>query len=164
MDIISIVPSLFTPEYCQSIIDKYNVKEFQGNDLVYFGEYKNYGIKKRNIDAEDLNNILLSLNLSPNVCDSANIVYYPEGSYNGLHMDNSVIKDGEVVRVKSWNATVIVFLNSNFNSGELVYPYQGVSIKPTIGTAVIAPAGPEFVHEVKEVLLGERYTLVLRII
>ena len=95
--------------------------------------------------------------------DSAALVYYPSGSYNGIHCDNSVNDNGVWNRVKQWERTAILFCNNSFSGGELIYPEQGCVFIPKVGTLVEAPAGPEFLHMVNKITSGERYTLVLRI-
>lgn len=96
--------------------------------------------------------------------ESVSIVYYPTGSYNGLHADNSIVDNGSVKQIKDWTHTGVIFLNNDFTGGELVYPDQGCIFLPTIGTMVITPAGHEYIHNVSPVLTGERFTLVFRFI
>lgn len=99
---------------------------------------------------------------------SCTIVYYPSGSKNAQHSDNSkiTIVNNEMVveKINNWEYTGILFLNDDFDGGHLVYPDQGCDIKPTIGTMVIAPAGIDYTHYVSEVVNGDRFVLVYRFI
>jgi predicted 2-oxoglutarate/Fe(II)-dependent dioxygenase YbiX len=53
----------------------------------------------------------------------------------------------------------LIYLNDEYTGGELYFPEYDVLIKPKFGDLVIFPC--HFLHEVKTVLDGERYTLPL---
>jgi predicted 2-oxoglutarate/Fe(II)-dependent dioxygenase YbiX len=53
----------------------------------------------------------------------------------------------------------LVYLNDDYEGGELYFPEYDILIKPKFGDLVIFPC--HFLHEVKNVLSGERYTLPL---
>lgn len=96
--------------------------------------------------------------------ESVSIVYYPTGSYNGLHADNSIVDNGIVKKIKDWTHTGVIFLNDTFTGGELIYPDQGCVFLPKVGNMIITPAGHDYIHYVNPVLTGERFTLVFRFI
>lgn len=52
---------------------------------------------------------------------------------------------------------VVIYLNDNFEGGELYYPSLGLTIKPEKGMLVYHPGDED--HEVLKVVAGERYTL-----
>jgi hypothetical protein len=54
---------------------------------------------------------------------------------------------------------VIIYLNDDFEGGELFYPNLNYLYKPKSGDIVIHPATEEYTHEVYPVVSGERYTL-----
>ncbi len=94
--------------------------------------------------------------------DRAFVMVYPPGVGSPLHTDINSIEDGENV-THIWKYSGIVFLNDNFNNGELIYPDQGIAIKPKTGNMIIAPADLTYPHLVNAAD-SERYVLVLRII
>jgi predicted 2-oxoglutarate/Fe(II)-dependent dioxygenase YbiX len=53
----------------------------------------------------------------------------------------------------------LIYLNDNYEGGEINFPEYDIIIKPKFGELVIFPC--HFLHEVKEVIKGERYTLPL---
>jgi hypothetical protein len=125
-------------------------------------DYHDYnGLERRN--AKDSEVVAKISNLFNFKIENAPIIWYPRGTSNVKHCDNSIIENGKVIRVTNWNRSAIVFLNDEFNGGELVYPEQGLVIKPKTGTMVVAPAGYQFPHFVTSVD-SDRYVLVLRII
>jgi len=52
---------------------------------------------------------------------------------------------------------VVIYLNDNFDGGELVYPESQTSIKPEAGMLVYHPGDQK--HKVSKVISGNRYTL-----
>jgi hypothetical protein len=54
---------------------------------------------------------------------------------------------------------VIIYLNDNFEGGELFYPNLNYIYKPKAGDLIIHPGDERYTHEVLPLLSGERYTL-----
>ena len=132
-------------------------------DMTYFSDEDNKtGCKKIRCDDHSIiKNISSKL---PFNTESVSIAYYPIGSYNPLHADNCIIDNDEIIQVKNWTHTGIIFLNNDFAGGKLIYPNQGCVFTPVIGNLIIAPAGHEYTHFVEPVISGERFTLVFRLI
>jgi hypothetical protein len=162
---ITVIPNILTAEETKSLIDDVlpNTSE---NNMVYFSEVSEKdGIKKAKCDDHPLVQIILNrLSLTTDNLDVASFLCYPPGSFNKTHADNSIIENGKIKRIKPWTHTAIIFLNKDFVGGELCYPNQGCTFSPVVGTYVIAPADIEYVHHVNRVRIGERYTLVLRLV
>jgi len=57
--------------------------------------------------------------------------------------------------------TGLVYLNDNFTGGELVFPDRDVVIIPKPGLLVAFPSNHKFVHAVRKVLSGKRYSLLV---
>lgn len=53
----------------------------------------------------------------------------------------------------------ITFLNDDFTGGELHFPHRALVVKPIPGTAIIFPGNLEYLHGVREVKTGVRYTI-----
>lgn len=160
---IEVIPSVLDAREIEQLladVDPLNTAQ----EMAYFdGKDKKLGARKvRCLEHPIVQHLISRLNLA-NV-DGATIVHYPEGSHNTLHTDNSIVNGTEVQRVKDWEQTVIVFLNNDFTGGELVYPKQGCRFMPVPGTAVIAPAGPEYPHLVTRVTSGDRFVIVIRVL
>ena len=52
--------------------------------------------------------------------------------------------------------TTVTYLNDQYGGGEIDFPDHGISIKPRDGSLIMFPAS--FIHQVKPVLSGVRYT------
>ena len=63
----------------------------------------------------------------------------------------------------SWSGhlSLIVYLNDDFEGGELFFPQHNLTIKPEAGMMVAFPGNLYFIHEVKEVISGSRKTISL---
>ena len=53
----------------------------------------------------------------------------------------------------------VLYLNDNFDGGELYYPKLDLQIKPIARSLVVHPAGMIYRHGVNKVLNGERFSL-----
>lgn len=179
---IKIIPNVLSREKCANLIEDLDPVNLTIG--VSYSSYDSNGIKKypfaiQHIRENKIDN-KIGYAIYPLVEDildtidpigklvSCTIVYYPVGSRNTTHSDNSkisVVNNERVVeRFNNWEQTAILFLNDNFTGGDLIYPDQGCSITPTVGTMVIAPAGHEYTHYVTEVTSGDRFVLVYRFI
>jgi hypothetical protein len=77
---------------------------------------------------------------------------YAEGSSMGEHVDDY----GDNPRVKPIMSAVL-YLNDEYEGGELHFEYQGVTIKPEAGSVVIFPSVEPFYHESRPIVSGNKY-------
>lgn len=54
---------------------------------------------------------------------------------------------------------IVIYLNDDFDGGEIHYPNQKISYKPKAMSMIMHPATQEYIHEVKEVVGNTRYCL-----
>lgn len=78
------------------------------------------------------------------------------GSYMGPHCDTY---DGNLDLAFS----MIAYLNDDYEGGNISFPGQGVSIKPDAGSLIIFPSNEPYLHQVNEIVSGERYTCHLSV-
>jgi predicted 2-oxoglutarate/Fe(II)-dependent dioxygenase YbiX len=95
---------------------------------------------------------------------------YPPGSYLRMHADAEGYY-GEVPEpLRNYDpqnpmcevlneCSSILYLNDDYEGGELYFEAFDVLIKPKANQLVFFPSGSEFRHEVRPVLNGNRYTL-----
>lgn len=93
------------------------------------------------------------------------ILHYGPGGHYIPHVDAETLytdDDG----VELWEKTLdrdlslVYFLNDDFEGGELVFPTFELVIRPQAGTLVCFPSDHHFIHGVKPVTAGRRYTIV----
>jgi hypothetical protein len=114
-------------------------------------------IKKFNEFNIIFNNIFLKVQSTLNECYEANFNYTdmsaiyrtrPEEKMN-VHYDqggDQKIKYGAVL-----------YLNDNYDGGQIYYPNVGIEIKPSAGSLVVHPSNKKYSHGVKAVKNGIRY-------
>ena len=81
---------------------------------------------------------------------------YEKGGYMSLHCDNIHHSHGQQYGYPQ--ATVLLFLNDDFEGGDFIVSELQLQIKK--GDAIIFPSNFMFPHEVKEVTKGTRWSIV----
>jgi hypothetical protein len=94
-----------------------------------------YPFAKNNIKSEELGSTLLR---------------YDGGGHLPPHQDHGISS-----RVLS----AVMYLNDNYDGGEIEFRQSGVKIKPEAGSIVFFPSNFLYVHEVFEVTDGSRYAM-----
>ena len=84
--------------------------------------------------------------------DNMSILKYEKAGYLPNHIDSGS---------SSRTLSVVLYLNDNYDGGEITFPNvgDGVTVKPTAGSAIFFPSNYVFAHEVGEVSNGIRYAL-----
>ncbi len=150
---ILFIESVLSPDHCERLISDFMIEQV-GPSLDY-----NKLERKKVTD----NTIVVALAKKYGfVYDRAFILRYKQGDKSPLHVDNVFVNNSKI-ESHGWIKSVIVFLNDNFEGGELVYPDQGVTIRPKVGNMVVAPADSSSPHYVTETT-SDRYVLVLRLV
>jgi hypothetical protein len=95
----------------------------------------------------------------------ASFLIHPTGSFMFPHVDivGYVQKEGENVpdHLNKWSGHLssVIYLNDNYEGGELYFPDHNLEIKPEAGDYITWPGNRWYQHGVKEVTGGLRYTL-----
>jgi len=53
----------------------------------------------------------------------------------------------------------VLYLNDDYEGGEIFFPHQNTSIKPKANTLAFFPGDEEFLHGVRPIISGTRFTL-----
>ncbi len=81
------------------------------------------------------------------------------GGFANPHSDNSD-NDGNPNAFEINKYVAILYLNNDYDGGELYFPDHNIEFKPSARSLVIFPGGVENIHGVKEITSGVRYTMV----
>ena len=58
--------------------------------------------------------------------------------------------------------STVLYLNNDYDGGEIYFPNQGIEIRPQAGDMVIFPSGGhEYFHGVNPITSGKRYTIAM---
>lgn len=87
---------------------------------------------------------------------------YPVGGHYTIHNDSEYFNPdlNKWERVAPRDISVIMYLNDDFEGGELEFPALGLTIRPYSGLIITFPSYYEFAHRVNPVTKGERKALV----
>jgi hypothetical protein len=53
--------------------------------------------------------------------------------------------------------SLVIYLNDNYEGGEINFPKQSFSVKPKAGSLIIFPSGDPYFHESRELVSGFKY-------
>lgn len=81
---------------------------------------------------------------------SIHLLRYEKGGYLPAHQDHGVSS-----RVLS----AVMYLNDNYEGGEMIFQNSGISIKPEAGSIIYFPSNFLYIHEVAEIKEGTRYSM-----
>ena len=73
-----------------------------------------------------------------------------KGQYMGPHFDG---QDGN----KDLAFSLVAYINDDYEGGEINFPNQNVTIKPSAGSLIMFPSQEPFIHEVRPITSGVRY-------
>lgn len=132
------------------------------------GEYSDNPLY--NIALDMHNGILFSINdLVSNIFKSPHQIktYFFSsmlpGGFNDVHMDNHYFDDDGNILVKpkmAFDKSGLLYLNDDYEGGELVFPEQNLSIKAKSGSLIFFEGDYKKPHGVNEVTSGTRYNIV----
>jgi predicted 2-oxoglutarate/Fe(II)-dependent dioxygenase YbiX len=107
-------------------------------------------IQKMKVYLEDCFNVKLSTR--PPV-----IIKWRPGMEQRPHADKQM-NDGRPNPFPTYDINSLIYYNDNFEGGELYYPDYDLTVKPEPGLAVAHPGDINYLHGVKPIISGERYT------
>jgi hypothetical protein len=134
--------SYWTDRQCSwDILERINIDVFNIIDKY---------IQKMKVYLEDCFNVELSTR--PPV-----IIKWRPGMEQRPHADKQM-NDGRPNPFPTYDINSLIYYNDDFEGGELYYPDYDLIIKPKPGLAVAHPGDINYLHGVKPVIFGERYT------
>jgi len=77
--------------------------------------------------------------------------YYP-GSYMGPHVDST-----DKTENKFPTLSMVIYFNDDYEGGNIVFPNQGIDVKPKAGSVVVFPSYEPYIHDPKAVVSGTKY-------
>ena len=92
------------------------------------------------------------------------IVRWPVGARQEPHADKEFHIGEEAGRANSfafYDIGGLFYFSDDYEGGELYFPQHGIEVKPTIGSAYFFPGDKNYVHGVRPVKSGNRFTCPL---
>lgn len=85
------------------------------------------------------------------------IIKWNPGTEQKPHADKQ-LNDGSPNPFPDYDINSLIYYNNDFQGGELYYPEFDLVIEPEPGLAVAHPGDIHYLHGVKKIISGERYT------
>lgn len=166
------VPNFVTPEEALGMIGYFKTKSELWGDIAFYGS-SGMGIQPRD---PTVLNFRLPVNFFEDLKDKFK-VYVEEvfgrpvkantshaqkwdvGGFASPHSDNSD-SHGEPNAFEINKYVAILYLNEDYEGGELYFPDHEIEFRPAANSLIIFPGGVENMHGVKEITSGTRYTMV----
>lgn len=82
--------------------------------------------------------------------DSMHLLKYEKAGYLPAHQDHGV---------STRTLSVLLYLNDDYEGGNLVFRNSNISFKPEAGSILFFPSNFLYVHEVEEITSGVKYSL-----
>lgn len=92
-------------------------------------------------------------NLQMNYYEVYNFVKYGKGEYFKAHVDHGPYN--------CYTISIVVYLNDDYEGGEIEWNRFGLKIKPTAGSIVIFPSNFIYEHQSHPILDGTKYSVVI---
>ncbi|MFM2392979.1 MAG: hypothetical protein RLZZ546_961, partial [Bacteroidota bacterium] len=90
------------------------------------------------------------------------VVRWPVGTRQVPHADKELHEGpsaGQPNDFPHYDIGTVVYLNNDYEGGELYFPMQGIEFKPKTGAAYWFPGDKNYIHGVRPILSGNRFTL-----
>jgi Rps23 Pro-64 3,4-dihydroxylase Tpa1-like proline 4-hydroxylase len=148
-----------------SIITKWKEWESSDSEFVFGYQKKINQYVDKTLHDPILVNIVNSLTNAITTCsenygqeNNLNIGYltpisiskYTVGKWMGPHVDSYNDERSPIL-------SIVLYLNDNYEGGELNFPNQDVCIKPSAGSLIAFPSVEPYFHESKKIISGIKY-------
>jgi hypothetical protein len=129
------------PEDSWSILNNQHHESFHNKFYDHNDDYINKTVR------EKMNNIPFNLS---KICISGSnrVLRQSPGNHMAAHVDEINGEPNGAIR----EYAAVIYLNDNYSGGELSYLRLNLQVKPDAGSILIFKTGPEYLHEVKNVL------------
>jgi hypothetical protein len=166
------IPNFVTLEEAEGMIGYFESKAEMWGDIAFYGssgmgimhddeETKSFGLYPKFF--QDLTEkyreaveVVFEREVKPNTSHAQK---WDVGGFAAPHSDNSDF-DGNPTSFQINKYVGILYLNGNYEGGNLFFPDHDIDFKPPAYSFITFPGGIENVHGVREITSGTRYTMV----
>lgn len=106
------------------------------------------------------NKLIKKYKKSIKTIESPQFLHYTINGKYDSHNDSEDFINGKLQRVCERDITLLIYLNDDYEGGELELIDWGCKFKPKKGTLISFPSYIEFTHRVHPVTRGDRYNIV----
>jgi len=166
------VPNFVSPDTAKAMTEYFECKADMWGPIAFYGS-SGMGLMPGD---EDLDKFNLDRNFFPSISlkfqeaiekifdkkvkpNTSHAQKWDVGGFASVHSDNSDF-DGNPNSFQINKYVGILYLNDDFEGGELYFPEHNISFKPNAYSLICFPGGVENIHGVSEITKGTRYTMV----
>lgn len=166
------VPNFVSPDLAESMVRYFEHKSEMWGPIAFYGS-SGMGLQPGDPDLSKFN---LSDNFFTDISnkfkEAVEVIFNKEvrantshaqkwdvGGFASPHSDNSDF-EGEPNAFEINKYVGVLYLNDDYDGGELYFPEHDISIRPTPFSFISFPGGIENIHGVSEITRGTRYTMV----
>ncbi len=166
------IPNFVDPDTAKSMIDYFEYKSSLWGPIAFYGSsgmglhHNDPELKNFNLPDDFFGNIQLKFKESVEFifnrkvkANTSHAQKWDVGGFAAAHSDNSDF-DGNPNSFQINKYVGILYLNNDYEGGELYFPEHDISIKPNAYSFISFPGGVENIHGVTEITKGTRYTMV----
>ena len=176
MNFIQSHSGAISPEVCSQIIKNYNarqddigertsanllgaIREFTVDEDCISSEVQELITKVADEKIQEYLSKVPELNSKSYFLNHMTIMFHSEFKNIGYHYDSEFLymNDAEYIR----NFAVLIYLNQDFDGGELIFPLQKTVIKPQTGLMLVFPTSFMYPHVTNPAMGDDRYVLRL---
>jgi hypothetical protein len=161
---------VFSKEECDLLINYFNLNEDNWNVTCFYESrvmdpFANMSISKtiNHEYFEEVKNRLSLIASEVAIKKLKNLSFsahkWNKGAYASDHSDNSEL-DGTPNAWQDNKFVAIIYLNDNYEGGNLTFSQHNLSIAPKIGSVIAFDPGFNNLHGVSEIIAGTRYTML----
>jgi hypothetical protein len=97
----------------------------------------------------------LNIEEVPHLPERFEIKVYDTGTDMGAHYDRHPFPNNETI------LSAVIYLNDDYEGGELHFHNQDITIKPEAGTVIFFPSTEDFTHSSKKIESGKKHAIPL---
>ena len=159
------IPNFISDEECDILVDAFEnnsltntANDFWDNMIVYPATIADRGVLGLMAKTGSRTREVILETYQPDqiYSDSIMLCRWDVGKQLTPHIDN---QDSHEYSTPWRTYSSLVYLNEEYEGGEIFFPRLDLLLKPTKGLLVIFSSGPEHEHGVKPVTAGKRYTM-----
>jgi hypothetical protein len=167
-----VIPNFISPLMCEEIVDQL---DFIVPDVDTSGKF--VPSTKTNDDYEAYlferfekykDSIAAYYDSNHRATSQFTFTWYPVGSKEAMHSENSMYHEGKWMRIKDRDITCVLFLSDyqdkppfddeyEVYGGKLEFPQHGFGFNPQRGTLIAFPSVPSFINGIAPILAGSLY-------
>lgn len=126
--------------------------------VIYNNQFENLEKENRNLLYSINKKISLDYSLSEDIYpEYLGLVKWEIGDVQHPHADGEELNGKHQFYWRNFGC--VLYLNDDYDGGEIYFPNQNIQIKPKPNTLVFFPGTLEFLHGVNPITKGIRYTL-----